>query len=45
MILYHGTTAKAAKQILKDGVIKSNISRNYDNELAKTTDGLAREFY
>lgn len=29
MILYHGTTLQNAERILKDGIIKSKIERNY----------------
>lgn len=40
MILYHGTTEKIGKEILRSGVIKKNISRRYlDNSGVATTDG------
>jgi hypothetical protein len=42
MFLYHGTKESFGKSIIKDGAIKSNISRNYDLNVAqdyKTTDG------
>lgn len=31
MIVYHGTTEKLGKQILKDGMIKKDIKRRYTN--------------
>lgn len=41
MILYHGTTLKKGRQIIIDGIIKSNIERNYKNNgmIKNTTDG------
>lgn len=41
MILYHGTTLKNGREIISDGIIKSNIKRNYiDYGMIKnTTDG------
>ncbi len=40
MILYHGTTLEKGKEIIKDGIIKSNIERNYADygKIKNTTD-------
>lgn len=42
MYLYHGTKESYGKQIIKQGIIKANIKRNYDDNFAesiRTTDG------
>lgn len=42
MYLYHGTKESYGNQIIKQGIIKANIRRNYDDNFAeslRTTDG------